>query len=79
MIITPQQGSALAEAIVEFMLSQPGMVATLLEEHVPDHTGHCAACYWWQAPRPHWPCFLRVYATAGREAERGVGRHHGLA
>jgi hypothetical protein len=49
-------------AIVEFFEARPEMVAAILREHVPDHTGHCRGCSWQVAARPLSPCLTRYYA-----------------
>jgi hypothetical protein len=43
------------------------MVAAMLREHVPDHTGHCRGCSWQQAARPISPCMIRYYAERAHE------------
>jgi hypothetical protein len=57
-------------AIVEFFEQRPEMVATILREHVADHTGHCRGCGWQQAARPTSPCLIRHYAELAARRSR---------
>lgn len=57
-------------AIVDFFTARPEMVAAMLREHVPDHTGHCRGCSWQQAAVPTHPCVIRHYAEHADETLR---------
>jgi hypothetical protein len=55
--------------IVQFMLSEPGIIERLLAEHVDDGTGHCRVCTAGpQAGRQKFPCRLREFAEQARDA-----------
>ena len=58
-------------AIIEFFEQRPEMVASILREHIPDHTGHCRGCAWQEAARPVSPCPIRWYAERADETLRG--------
>jgi hypothetical protein len=54
--------------LVQMILSQPGMAARLIAEHVDDGRGRCRGCpVGGQRGRHAWPCTLR---QAAEEAER---------
>jgi hypothetical protein len=57
-------------AIVEFFEQRPQMVADILRDHVPDHTGHCRGCAWQQATHPVHPCLTRHYAELAARRPR---------
>jgi hypothetical protein len=54
--------------LVQMILSQSGMAARLIEEHVDDGSGRCRGCpVGGQRGRHSWPCTLRL---AAEEAQR---------
>lgn len=73
---SPGQGSGLdIEAMITFILSEPGMLRRLLAEHVPDEKGLCRVCST-AGTRRLWPCRVRGYAELAlrqRGEEDGPG------
>ena len=64
----PDRGSRTAEQmadlLVVFIRSQPGMADRLIVEHANDGTGRCRTCSTGgQAGRYRWPCALYCCAT----------------
>ncbi|WP_219414369.1 hypothetical protein [Pseudonocardia nigra] len=58
--------------LVALIVSQPGMVDRLLEQHVDDGTGRCLVCSGGaQSGRHAWPCTIHEYARRAFEAQCG--------
>lgn len=49
----------------------PWIWMRLLDEHEPDHLGHCRTCR-----KPVWPCTLRVVAELAKELRNPAELHH---
>jgi hypothetical protein len=57
--------------LVQMILSQPGMAARLIAEHVDDGSGRCRGCpVGGQRGRHSWPCTLRSAAEEAQRIER---------
>lgn len=66
-IAPTDNGRAVADELVRFLVGQPTAVATLLAEHVDDGFRHCRACaIGGQRGYLVWPCLL--YEVAVRAA-----------
>jgi hypothetical protein len=52
--------------LAALLAAQPGLIANLLERHVPDRQGRCRGCTTagYGTPAQPWPCSLYFYATA---------------
>jgi hypothetical protein len=57
--------------LVEFIVNNPGLSATLLRQHIDDGHGYCRACAL-GAQRGYYrfPCDIRCTAERAREIER---------
>jgi hypothetical protein len=57
-----------ARELIRFLLSEPGLPATILGQHRDDGTGHCRLCTdGGQAGRKTWPCRIHDAAHAATE------------
>jgi hypothetical protein len=64
-------GAASMSPLVQMILSQPGMAARLIAEHVDDGSGRCRGCpVGGQRGRHSWPCTLRRAAEEAQRLER---------
>lgn len=61
------------DALVEFILDQPGLLDALLDQHQDDGTGYCRACPGPQSGRRRFPCDVRraVDRAASIRTKRG--------
>lgn len=60
------------DAIVGFILGQPGMLRRLLTLHVKDDSGLCEVCST-AGTRHVWPCRIRGYASLALRHRRREG------
>lgn len=64
------------DAAVAFLLGHPGLLDTVLDEHVDDDTGYCAACPGPQSGRRRFPCNVRLLAARVERVRVARAREH---
>jgi hypothetical protein len=69
--MNPPGGIGEVNALVEFIVNNPGLSDALISEHIDDGRGHCRACAL-GAQRGYYtfPCDIRCTAERAREIER---------
>lgn len=65
--------------IASVMAGMPEVWLRLLEDHVPDGSGRCAACHNHGTAGVPWPCTLQVIAADARTLYRSTLGEPGLA
>jgi hypothetical protein len=74
-VVTRPGGIGEMSPLVEFIVNNPGLSESLLEQHVDDGQGYCRACAL-GAQRGYFrfPCDIRCTAERAREIERSERR-----
>lgn len=52
--------------MAQILADMPDMWHAALEDHVPDHDGHCQACRDTSGISAPWPCLTREVAEEGK-------------
>ena len=64
----------IAAAALFLVGSGPQAWRGMLDQHVPDRTGHCAGCRSQTHGSPLWPCTLRAIAESARDIAAVAGQ-----
>lgn len=62
------------DALVTFIVGEPGLAERLLAAHVDDGKGRCCGCVQYDRPRVAHPCVIRNHALQARIEDRAVMR-----